>query len=252
MAFRARRVTRLSKDPGAVATTPHHAYGSGGSSPDPISGTMMNWLRSRTCEGRRRIHRAHVRGRPGTRICRGDFMVRCPTYANHRALCCSWGEMSMSHGWNRAEHYRDLAEECGRLAETTLSTPMRCRFWRMAEYYSTLAKAEGSGYTSLRRFATSLAPTTVRPLRTRAADPNSPDPESHKGDDAEPGSQPISLLSFLEAENVRLRQAVLELSLDASALREALKIVRAPDRVVAESVDRSRFRHADPNLGPRQ
>jgi hypothetical protein len=111
MAFRARRVTRLSKHPGAVATTPHHAYGSGGSSPDPISGTMMNWLRSRTCEGRRRIHRAHVRGRPGTRICRGDFMVRCPTYANHRALCCSWGEMSMSHGWNRAEHYRDLAEE---------------------------------------------------------------------------------------------------------------------------------------------
>ena len=75
----------------------------------------------------------------------------------------------------------------------------------------------------------------------RAADPNSPDPESHKGDDAE-----------LEAENVRLRQAVVELSLDASALREALKIVGAPDRVVAESVDRSRFRHADPNLGPRQ
>src|SRR6266478_4275335 len=235
MAFRARRVTRLSNDLGAVATTPHHAYGSGGSSPDPISATMMNWLRSRTCEGHRRIHRAHVRGRPGTRICRGDFMVRCQTYANHRA-----------------EHYRDLAEECRRLAETTLSTPMRRRFWRMAEYYSTLAAAEGSGYTSLRRFATSLAPTTVRPLRTRAADPNSPDPESHKGDDAEPGSQPISLLSFLEAENVRLRQAVVELSLDASALREALKIVGDSDRVVAESVDRSRFRHADPNRGPRQ
>jgi len=72
----------------------------------------------------------------------------------------------MSHAWNRAEHYRDLAEECRRLAETTLSTPMRRRFWRMAEYFSTLAKAEGSGYTSLRRFATSLAPTTVRPLRT--------------------------------------------------------------------------------------
>ncbi len=72
----------------------------------------------------------------------------------------------MSHAWNRAEHYCDLAEECRRLAETTLSTPMRRRFWRMAEYYSTLAKAEGSGYTSLRRFATSLAPTTVRPLRT--------------------------------------------------------------------------------------
>jgi hypothetical protein len=113
MAFRARRVTRLSKHPGAVATTPHHAYGSGGSSPDPISGTMMNWLRSRTCEGRRRIHRAHVRGRPGTRICRGDFMVRCPTYANHRALCCSWeGDVHAA----RVESGRTLSRPCRRVS----------------------------------------------------------------------------------------------------------------------------------------
>ncbi len=157
----------------------------------------------------------------------------------------------MSNAWNRAEHYRNLAEEC-RHPETTLSTLMRHRFWQMAEYYNRLADAEGPRHTSLRRLAASIAPTTVRPLKTRATDPNSPDREARKWNDAEPRSQPINLLSFLEAENVRLRQAVVELSLDASALREALKIVRAPDRVVAESVDRSRFRHADPNLGPRQ
>jgi len=48
---------------------------------------------------------------------------------------------------NRAERYRDLAEECRRLAATSLSAQMRSRFSRMAEYYSTLAE----GRTSLRR-----------------------------------------------------------------------------------------------------
>jgi hypothetical protein len=131
----------------------------------------------------------------------------------------------MSNAWNWAEHYRDLAEECRRLAETTLSTLMRRRFWLMAEYYSTLAKAEGPEYTSLQRLATSRAP---KLLRTRAADPNSPDRESHKGDHTEPESQPISLISFLKAENWRLRQAIVELSLDASALREAIKTKDGP------------------------
>jgi hypothetical protein len=138
----------------------------------------------------------------------------------------------MSNAWDRAEHYRDLAEECCRLAETTLSTLMRHRFWRMAEYYGTLAEAEGPGHTTLRRLAASIAPTTVGPLKTKLAAPNSPDRESHKGNEAEPGSQPISLLSFLEAENMRLRQAIVELSLDSSALREALKIKGGPDRFV--------------------
>jgi len=155
------------------------------------------------------------------------------------------GEVSMLNAWNRAEHYRDLAEECRRLAETTFSTPMRHRFRRMAEYYSTWAEAEGPGHTSLRRLATSIAPTNVRPLKTRAADPNLRD-----RDGIESRSLPISLLSFLEAENLRLRQAIVELSLDASALREALKIMEAPDRVVAESVDRRRFRYADPDRTP--
>jgi hypothetical protein len=136
----------------------------------------------------------------------------------------------MPNTWNWAEHYRDLAEECRRLAETTLSTLMRRRFGLMAEYYSAVAKAEGPEYTSLRRLAASIAPTltTVGLLKTRPAAPNSPDRESHRGNEAEPGSQPISLLSFLEAENIRLRCSILELSLDASALREALKIKQGP------------------------
>ena len=133
----------------------------------------------------------------------------------------------MLSAWNRAEHYGDLAAECRRLAETTLSTSMRRRFWRMAEHYSTLAAAKGPGCTSLRRLAASIASTTVRPLKARAGDRNY-DRELHKEDDAEPGYQPISILSFLEAENMRLRRAIAELSLDASALREALKIMEAP------------------------
>jgi len=45
------------------------------------------------------------------------------------------------------------------------------------------------------------------------------DRQSH----AEPAYSPISILSFLEAENLRLRQAVVALSLDTMALREALE-----------------------------
>jgi len=55
----------------------------------------------------------------------------------------------MSDALNRAEHYRDLAQECRRLAATSLSPQMRNRFSRMAEDYSTLAE----GRTSLRRLA---------------------------------------------------------------------------------------------------
>ena len=50
---------------------------------------------------------------------------------------------------NRAERYRDLAEECRRLAAESLSPQMRSRFSRMAEYYSTLAERR----TSPRRLA---------------------------------------------------------------------------------------------------
>jgi hypothetical protein len=61
--------------------------------------------------------------------------------------------------WNRAERYRDLADECRRLAATTFSAQMRNRYRRMAEYYCALAEAEGAEHTSLRRLAASIAPT---------------------------------------------------------------------------------------------
>src|SRR5260370_42581955 len=66
----------------------------------------------------------------------------------------------------------------------------------------------------------------VSVLKIRTVDPSSSDRESHNQDN--PGCRPISLLSFLEAENVRLHQAVAELSLDARALRESLKRMEAP------------------------
>jgi hypothetical protein len=61
----------------------------------------------------------------------------------------------------------------------------------------------------------------------RTIDPNSSNRESPEQDDADLGCRLISLLSFLEAEHVRLRQAILELSVDARTLREALKRVEA-------------------------
>ena len=64
----------------------------------------------------------------------------------------------MLGAWNRAEHYRDLADECRRLAATSFSTQMRNRYWRMAESYGALAVTEGAGHTRLRRLAASMAP----------------------------------------------------------------------------------------------
>jgi hypothetical protein len=61
-------------------------------------------------------------------------------------------------------------------------------------------------------------------------DPNSSNRESRKQDDAEPGCRLISLLSFLEPENVRLRQAIVQLSLDARAIRETLNKIPGRDR----------------------
>lgn len=59
----------------------------------------------------------------------------------------------------RAEHYRDLAEECHRLAVTSFSTQMRNRYRRMAENYCALAEAEGAEQSRLRRLAASIAAT---------------------------------------------------------------------------------------------
>ena len=47
----------------------------------------------------------------------------------------------MLGAWNRAEHYRDLAEEC-RLATFSFSGQMRRRYSQMADQYAILAEAE--------------------------------------------------------------------------------------------------------------
>jgi hypothetical protein len=44
--------------------------------------------------------------------------------------------------WSRAEHCADLAEECRRLAKTTLSSQMRRRYLLMAEDYTLLTDVE--------------------------------------------------------------------------------------------------------------
>ncbi len=51
----------------------------------------------------------------------------------------------MLDAWNRAEHYRDLADECRRLAATSLSSQLRNRFSQMADQYGMLAEAEELG-----------------------------------------------------------------------------------------------------------
>jgi hypothetical protein len=54
-----------------------------------------------------------------------------------------------------------------------------------------------------------MNPVTVS--KTRTVDSKASDRKWHKQDDAEPECRPIRLLSVLEAENSRLRQAVLEI-----------------------------------------
>ena len=48
----------------------------------------------------------------------------------------------MSDSSNQAERYRDLAEECRRLAATTLSSQMRKRYLLMAKDYVLLSDIE--------------------------------------------------------------------------------------------------------------
>lgn len=48
----------------------------------------------------------------------------------------------MTDALNQARHYRDLADECRRLAANGCSTEMRNRYLRMVEHYTTLAEAE--------------------------------------------------------------------------------------------------------------
>jgi uncharacterized coiled-coil DUF342 family protein len=48
----------------------------------------------------------------------------------------------MTDALNRAQRYRDLAEEYHRLAAIDSSTNIRDRYRRIAEHYSKLAEAE--------------------------------------------------------------------------------------------------------------
>ena len=50
--------------------------------------------------------------------------------------------------WNRPEHYRDLAEECRRLAISALSSQMKSRYLFMAKDYILLADVEEQAHTS--------------------------------------------------------------------------------------------------------
>jgi hypothetical protein len=55
---------------------------------------------------------------------------------------------------------------------------------------------------------------SVAVLKIRTVNPKAVDPKSHNQDYVKPKSPPIIMLSALKAENFRLRQAVVELSLD--------------------------------------
>ena len=52
---------------------------------------------------------------------------------------------------NRAEYYRDLAEDCRRLAAGTLSSRMKKRYLVMARDYALLADVEEQAYAQRTR-----------------------------------------------------------------------------------------------------
>jgi hypothetical protein len=86
-----------------------------------------------------------------------------------------------------------------------------------------------------------LAMNVVSVLRARSVNSKPCGRESRKQDDAERECRPISLLSILEAENIRLRREVVELLIDTLALREALH-VRGPSDVARRSGQLISFR----------
>lgn len=49
------------------------------------------------------------------------------------------------------------------------------------------------------------------------------EPDSVELNGAKPGCKPVSLLAFLQAENLRLQNQVVKLQRDTAALREALQ-----------------------------
>ena len=101
-----------------------------------------------------------MKGAAGTKTCPTDLaclVADIQQTIGHRLF---FGGGLMSDQLYRAEHYRDLAEECRRLGVTSFSARMRNRYWRIAENYRMLAEAEERGLTSLRWISgASIAPT---------------------------------------------------------------------------------------------
>jgi hypothetical protein len=54
----------------------------------------------------------------------------------------------MLDAWNRVEHYRDLAEECRRVATFSFSGQMRNRYSHVADQYGMLACGRGAEHPS--------------------------------------------------------------------------------------------------------
>jgi hypothetical protein len=70
----------------------------------------------------------------------------------------------MLDAWNRAERYRHLAEECHRLATTSLSSRMKNRYLLMAKDYILLADVEEQAHTYCTRPRLQKIPRTLEPL----------------------------------------------------------------------------------------
>src|SRR5262245_44991674 len=86
-------------------------------------------------------------------------------------------------------------------------------------------------------------------FKMRMVDRNASGRESLKQDDAALSCRQKSLLTLLEAENFRLRQAVVELSVNMNALRGALKRMEA--RPSSDHIYRlNSFGRADERRGP--
>src|SRR5258706_13984602 len=74
-----------------------------------------------------------------------------------------------------------------------------------------------------------VAMNSVSVLKPRAVGSRAVDRQSHERGDGEPACRPISMLSFLETENIRLRQAVVELHRATMLIREALRKNDGPE-----------------------
>src|SRR5260370_24452232 len=83
---------------------------------------------------------ARVDRRVGYRPCQIGFPSRGRDTANRGAPAFAWRRCTMADTWHRAQRYRDLAEECRRVASSS-STEMRDRYLRMTEYYTRQADA---------------------------------------------------------------------------------------------------------------